>query len=67
LGGALGLAVTVAVFAATGTVAGPDSFVDGFGPALAAAAALAALGAVAALAVPRGRRSAAEPVPADPR
>ncbi|MDF3049064.1 MAG: drug resistance transporter, EmrB/QacA subfamily [Pseudonocardia sp.] len=67
LGGALGLAVTVAVFAATGTVAGPDSFVDGFGPARAAAAALAALGAVAALAVPRGRRSAAEPVPADPR
>jgi EmrB/QacA subfamily drug resistance transporter len=67
LGGALGLAVTVAVFAATGTVTGPDSFVDGFGPALAAAAALAALGAVAALAVPRGRRSAAEPVRADPR
>ncbi len=67
LGGALGLAVTVAVFAATGTVAGPDSFVDGFGLALAAAAALAALGAVAALAVPRGRRSAAEPVLADSR
>jgi EmrB/QacA subfamily drug resistance transporter len=67
LGGALGLAVTVAVFAATGTVTGPDSFVDGFAPALAAAAALAALGAVAALAVPRGQRSAAESVPADPR
>jgi MFS family permease len=57
LGGALGLAVTVAVFAATGTLGGPDEFVDGVRPALAAAAGLAALGVLAALAVPGGRRT----------
>jgi MFS family permease len=55
LGGALGIAVAVAVFSATGSYATPETFLDGFAPAAAAGAALALVGAAAALALPRRR------------
>jgi MFS family permease len=47
LGGVLGLAVFVAVFAGTGSYASPAAFVDGFVPAMATCAALVALSATA--------------------
>ena len=57
LGGVLGLAVFVAVFAATGGYDSPEAFVGGFVPAMATCAALVACGAVAAAFVPgRPRR-----------
>jgi EmrB/QacA subfamily drug resistance transporter len=59
LGGALGIAVAVAVFSATGSYATPETFMAGFAPAAAAGAALALIGAIAALALP-GRRAHAE-------
>lgn len=55
-GGAFGIALTTAVFAARrhpGPVAAPASFVAGFRPALTLAAGLALLGALSALAVRR--------------
>jgi len=57
LGGVFGVAVAVAVFAATGSYVSPASFVNGFGPAIGVAAALSLVGAAAGLALP-GRRPA---------
>jgi EmrB/QacA subfamily drug resistance transporter len=56
LGGVFGIALLVAVFAATGSYASPDAFSDGFAPAIGVAAALSLLGAVAGLGVPGRRR-----------
>jgi predicted MFS family arabinose efflux permease len=56
LGGAFGVAILVAVFAAAGSYASPTAFIDGFAPALGVCAALAALAALAGLAL--GRRHA---------
>jgi EmrB/QacA subfamily drug resistance transporter len=56
LGGVFGIAIAVAVFADAGSYASPAAFVDGFAPAIAAAAALALAGAAAGLALP-GRRT----------
>jgi EmrB/QacA subfamily drug resistance transporter len=53
LGGVFGVALVVAVFAATGGYASPAVFTDGFGPAIGVAAALALIGAVAGLALPK--------------
>jgi EmrB/QacA subfamily drug resistance transporter len=58
LGGVFGVAVAVAVFAGAGSYASPQSFVDGFSPAIGAAAVFSLAGALAALALP-GRRTAA--------
>jgi EmrB/QacA subfamily drug resistance transporter len=67
LGGVFGVAVVVAVFAATGSYASAAAFTDGFGPAIGVAAALALAGAVAGLALPgRHRRTAAAPIGAVP-
>jgi EmrB/QacA subfamily drug resistance transporter len=60
-GGALGIAVTTAVFAAHGHLGTPAGFDAGFRPALAVAAGLSLLGAVTGLAVAGRRRSAVEP------
>jgi hypothetical protein len=57
LGGAFGVAVEVAVFAATGSYASADTFIAGVGPALGACAALALFGAAAGTAL-RARRPA---------
>jgi len=57
LGGVFGIAIAVAVFAASGSYASPASFVDGFGPAIGVAAVLSLIGALAGLALP-GRRPA---------
>jgi EmrB/QacA subfamily drug resistance transporter len=56
VGGALGVAVMGAVFAARGGYGTPDSFVDGTVPALWLGAAAVALAALAALLIP-GRRA----------
>lgn len=55
LGGALGIAAAVAMFASVGAYDSPTEFADGFGAALAVSATLAALGFVAALLLPRSR------------
>lgn len=55
LGGVFGVAVAVAVFAATGSYASPTSFVHGFGPAIGVAAALSLIGAFAGLSLPARR------------
>ena len=52
LGGVFGIAVSVAVFAAAGSYATPQTFVDGFGPAIGVAAALAVVGAIAGTFLP---------------
>ncbi len=52
LGGAFGVAIGAAVFAAAGSYASPAAFSDGFVPAIAAAAGLALAGALAGLALP---------------
>jgi EmrB/QacA subfamily drug resistance transporter len=62
LGGALGIAVLAAVFAAHGSYRSARAFSDGFAPAIAGAAAFALVGAVIGLATP-GRRRAAVPQP----
>jgi MFS family permease len=59
LGGVFGIAVAVAVFAAAGSYASPEAFVDGFSPAVGVAAALALVGAVAGSFLP-GRGHEAE-------
>jgi EmrB/QacA subfamily drug resistance transporter len=59
LGGAFGVSVLVAVFAAAGGYASPEEFSDGFAAALGACAALSLLGALAGLGLP-ARRGAAE-------
>jgi MFS family permease len=61
LGGAFGVAVVVAVFAATGSYATPAAFDDGFVAALGVSAALPVVAAVVALALPR-RRAVSTPV-----
>lgn len=56
LGGAFGVALLVAVFAATGTYDSAVSFVRGFGAAMGVCAALVAVAVLASLAIPgRGR------------
>jgi MFS family permease len=57
LGGVFGIALLVAVFAASGSYASADAFSDGFAPAIAVAAALSAVGAIASLGVPGARRA----------
>jgi EmrB/QacA subfamily drug resistance transporter len=52
LGGVVGVAVVAAVFAANGSYASPQTFVDGFTPALWVAASLSVVGLVAALLAP---------------
>jgi hypothetical protein len=61
LGGALGIAVAVAVFAGAGGYRSPQAFSDGFAPALGVCAALALVAAIVGLLAP-GRPTAA---PAD--
>jgi MFS family permease len=57
LGGVFGIAVLAAVFTRHGVYASPQTFVDGFQPALLVGAALTAVGVAAALLVP-GRSKA---------
>lgn len=61
LGGAFGIALTVATPANAGTNASAADFVDGFRLAIAIAGALAAIGSVAAMGLPRGRVSGTAP------
>ncbi|WP_163509931.1 DHA2 family efflux MFS transporter permease subunit [Fodinicola acaciae] len=64
LGGAFGVAVAGAVFAATGTLANPAGFTKGFVAAMLAAAAIALAGALAALGLHRHRATvSASPAP----
>jgi EmrB/QacA subfamily drug resistance transporter len=63
LGGAFGIAILAAVFAAAGGYASAAAFSNGFAPAIGAAAGLALAGALAALALP-GRRTKAQSPPA---
>jgi EmrB/QacA subfamily drug resistance transporter len=58
LGAAFGIAVVVAVFAGTGSVASPQTFSSGFVPALGVCAGLSLLAALAGLWLP-GRRAVA--------
>lgn len=62
VGGALGVAVLAAVFAARGGYGSPRLFAEGAAPALWIGAGAVALGAFVALLIP-GRRSAARPAP----
>ena len=69
LGGAFGIAILAAVFAAAGSYASPPAFSDGFATAAAAAAGLALAGALAGLALPeagvtRHRAAPAQGAPA---
>jgi EmrB/QacA subfamily drug resistance transporter len=57
LGGVFGIATAVAVFAGAGGYASAQAFVDGFQPAIVAAAGIALVGALCSLALP-GRRTA---------
>jgi len=57
LGGVLGIAAAVAVFAATGGYASARVFSDGFGPAVGVSAAFALVGALCAAALPSRRRA----------
>jgi EmrB/QacA subfamily drug resistance transporter len=59
LGGVFGIAVVVAVFAATGGYASAQAFTDGFGPAIGVSAGLALAGALAAAVLPSRRASIA--------
>jgi MFS family permease len=61
LGGALGVAITVAVFAGAGGYQSPQAFSDGFGPALAVCAGLALVAAIVGLLAPGRREAAATP------
>jgi hypothetical protein len=65
LGGAFGVAILAAVFAAAGSYAAPAAFSHGFAAAMAAAAGLAGAAALAALAL-ASRRSPAPAAPAEP-
>jgi hypothetical protein len=60
LGGVFGIALAVAVFAATGGYASARAFTDGFGPAIAVSAGLAFIGALVALALPSRRTTAVQ-------
>jgi EmrB/QacA subfamily drug resistance transporter len=65
LGGAFGVAILGATFAATGSYATPAAFTRGFTPALSAAAALAVAGALAGTLLPaRHRHPSPSPTPA---
>jgi EmrB/QacA subfamily drug resistance transporter len=57
LGGAFGVALLVAVFAATGSYHSPHAFADGFAPGIAAAAGLALAATITATLLPRVRRA----------
>ena len=59
LGGVFGVAVLAAVFARSGSFAGPQAFVDGLVPAVLIGSVVVALGALAAFAIPRTRRAGA--------
>jgi EmrB/QacA subfamily drug resistance transporter len=65
LGGVFGVAVQVAVFAATGGVGSPQQFSVGFVAAIAMAAVLSLLGAVAGLWLPARRKIALKPANAE--
>ena len=56
VGGVLGVAVLGAIFAAAGSYASPEAFMDGLTPAVWAGAAVLVFGAVVALALPGARR-----------
>jgi EmrB/QacA subfamily drug resistance transporter len=58
VGGVFGVAVLASVFSSYGGYESGQAFVDGLGPAVWVGAAVVALGAVAALFIPRKRRSA---------
>jgi MFS family permease len=58
LGGVLGIALVVAVFAATGSVASPQEFTTGFAAAMGVSAALALAAAIAGLWLPARREAA---------
>jgi EmrB/QacA subfamily drug resistance transporter len=64
LGGAFGIAIAGAAFAATGGYFAREAFSDGFVTAYAAAAGLAAAGVVAAITLPGRKRSSPRPAPA---
>jgi EmrB/QacA subfamily drug resistance transporter len=66
LGGAFGVAILAAVFAAAGSYASPRSFSDGYASAIGVCAALALGGVLAGLALPTRRHpsSANQPIPA---
>jgi hypothetical protein len=64
LGGAFGVAILAAVFAAAGSYSSAAAFSAGFAPATAAAAGLALAGALAGLALP-GRHLQNQATPAD--
>jgi EmrB/QacA subfamily drug resistance transporter len=63
LGGTLGIALAVAVFARQGSYASPQAFSDGYSPALGICAALALAGAIASLLAP-ARPGTSHPVAA---
>ena len=67
LGGVFGIAVAVAVFAATGSYASAHAFTDGFGPAIAVSAGFALAGALCALLVPSRRTAAMVSRPLQPQ
>jgi EmrB/QacA subfamily drug resistance transporter len=60
LGGVFGIAVAVAVFAATGSYASAQAFTNGFGPAIGVSAGLALAGALAAVVLPSRRTAATQ-------
>jgi EmrB/QacA subfamily drug resistance transporter len=64
LGGALGLAIAVAVFTGAGSYASPEAFSNGFGPAIAVSAALSLCGGLTGLALRARSRGSAAAVPA---
>jgi EmrB/QacA subfamily drug resistance transporter len=66
LGGVFGVAVAVAVFAATGGYASAGAFTDGFGPAIGVAAALSLAGAAAGLGLPKHNKEIAHATSPDP-
>jgi MFS family permease len=63
LGGVFGIAVPVAVFAATGGYASAQAFTNGFGPAIGVSAGLALAGALAAAVLPSRRSTATQASP----
>ena len=60
LGGVFGIAVAVAVFAATGSYASAQAFTNSFGAAIGVSAGLALAGALAAVMLPPRRTTAAQ-------
>ncbi|MDT3443632.1 MULTISPECIES: MFS transporter [unclassified Pseudofrankia] len=64
LGGAFGIAILAAVFAAKGDYSSPDAFRDGVGPALGVAAGMSALGAIAGALMRQRTTDVATAVPA---